>query len=294
MFAAGMVGSNDSERTNHLNSTASAGPFTALIPAGCLPDTPVIVIGGWANAQDRHVKKFADLVASYGYPSVRSILPINSIFSPIPWPRRRWAEALVAFLRHQGFLSPPRPIIFYSFSNGGAFVLEQVKRLAEKDDRGGSFALVKSNTIGFVFDSAPAYMHPGAGIQVLNTSMPEAGLLQKTFFRLELLAGEALRAMSKRPAYTRFWEEMTNLDWECPFLYLYSADDPLCDASSLDVLIENKRRLGQEVNALKWEKSGHCAHLKYHREEYVETLIKFLNECKNRKKNNDQKILSKL
>lgn len=280
--------------------SSTSGPFTAVIPEGCAVTTPVVVIGGWAHAQDRHLQKFADLVASYGYPSVRSILPITSIFSPVPWPRRRWAEELIDFLRRQG-LSPPRPIIFYSFSNGGAFVLEQVKRLAEAEaDNGGrdKFAFVKTHTVGFVFDSAPAYMHLGAGMRVLNTSMPDAGLFQKTLLRLELWAGGAFRrltALGGRPAPDGgFWEEMKTLDWKCPFLFLYSEDDPLCDSAALDTLIEKKRQMGQDISMLKWKVSGHCAHLKHHREEYVEALITFLDRCKHRRNSVDQGFVSKL
>lgn len=34
---------------------------------------------------------------------------------------------------------------------------------------------------------------------------------------------------------------MAQLDWGKPFLFLYSQDDPLCDAAKLDELIQEKR-----------------------------------------------------
>ena len=62
---------------------------------------------GWAGAQDRSLRKYADLVASYGLPSVRSVQPTGHIFSPVEWPRRRWAEALLRFITSK-HMSPPR------------------------------------------------------------------------------------------------------------------------------------------------------------------------------------------
>jgi predicted alpha/beta-fold hydrolase len=44
---------------------------------------------------------------------------------------------------------------------------------------------------------------------------------------------------------------MLDLDWGCPFLFLYSADDPLCDVRKLEELINDKRqRCAREARAL--------------------------------------------
>ena len=83
------------------------GAFTALLPSDLHPNAPVVVIGGWAGAQDRALRKYAELMASMGYATVRSVQPTPYIFSPVHLPRRRWALALLEFLRQQG-LSPPR------------------------------------------------------------------------------------------------------------------------------------------------------------------------------------------
>jgi len=68
---------------------------------------------------------------------------------------------------------------------------------------------------------------------------------------------------------------MRNLDVG-PCLYLYSDDDPLCDAEKLSELIETKKIAGQEVISIQWETSEHCGHLKHHKTEYIETLRRFL------------------
>jgi predicted alpha/beta-fold hydrolase len=63
-----------------------------------------------------------------------------------------------------------------------------------------------------------------------------------------------------------------------PCLYLYSDDDPLCDAKKLTELIETKRKAGQDITSIRWERSEHCGHLKNHKVEYEETLKRFLIE----------------
>ena len=46
---------------------------------------------------------------------------------------------------------------------------------------------------------------------------------------------------------------MLELDWGCPFLFLYSADDPLCDVHTLEELINDKRqRCAPGVELLPW------------------------------------------
>jgi len=68
---------------------------------------------------------------------------------------------------------------------------------------------------------------------------------------------------------------MASLDW-APFLFLYSDDDPLCDAVKLSELIEDKQGRGQDVKAINWRESEHCGHLKHHETEYRRALADFL------------------
>jgi hypothetical protein len=70
---------------------------------------------------------------------------------------------------------------------------------------------------------------------------------------------------------------MRNLDLG-PCLYLFSDDDPLCDAKQLSELIETKKIAGQDVVSIRWHTSEHCGHLKHHKIEYIETLKTFLIE----------------
>jgi hypothetical protein len=59
-------------------------------------------------------------------------------------------------------------------------------------------------------------------------------------------------------------------------LYLYSADDPLCDAAKLDALVASRRQAGADVAATRWERSQHVGHLVKHYKEYSSALLGFL------------------
>lgn len=61
-------------------------------------------------------------------------------------------------------------------------------------------------------------------------------------------------------------------------LYLYSADDPLCEAGKVDVLVAERRRAGHSVAAQRWAASQHVGHLRCHPGEYRRLVADFLNE----------------
>ena len=59
-----------------------------------------------------------------------------------------------------------------------------------------------------------------------------------------------------------------------PTLFFYAENDPVCDTKALEDMINEWRskKPGFEVTVVSWPKSIHAAHLKEHREEYVEAL----------------------
>lgn len=93
------------------------------------------VLMGWVGAtRDGALLKYAELLAKAGYSSCRSVQPTDVAFSPFDSTRRAWAVALLTYLKRQQ-LWPQRRIILYAFSNGGAFVVEQLLNLAETEPR---------------------------------------------------------------------------------------------------------------------------------------------------------------
>lgn len=250
------------------------GPFALLQPRteAANDALPVIVLLGWVGAQrDGALLKYADFLAEQGYPSVRSVQPTGTAFSPFERARRSWALALLAYLRSQQ-LWPQRRLVLYAFSNGGAFVVEQLLLLAEQDKR---FAQLRASIAAFVFDSAPAHMKPDSLQRVLSEAEPP-GVGRS--LRLAYFAAASRLAGAERRRHD-FWANMLRLGgpgWDRPQLFLYSADDHLCDGAKLDELVGAKRAAGQRVSARRWQRSQHCGHFRRHREEYSQLLLDFL------------------
>ena len=89
----------------------------------------------------------------------------------------------------------------------------------------------------------------------------------------------SLSFLPSRNMTTAYWSslERGSAAMACPHLLLHSTDDALVPAKHVR---EFGRRLEAEarvqVTRKEWAKSGHVAHLRFHREEYVGALREFL------------------
>jgi hypothetical protein len=91
-----------------------------------------------------------------------------------------------------------RKMVLYAFSNGGAFVVEQIQNLAE-----GGEGWLKDAIAGIVFDSAPAYMHRSMGRKVMKASMPPG--VMRTMKLLEYESTRSLASWINRSRKKEFW-----------------------------------------------------------------------------------------
>ena len=106
------------------------------------------------------------------------------------------------------------------------------------------------NILGVIFDSAPGYMHPGLGPRVIAAEQPPS--LKRTAMVISLNAAFALTPLLYGDRPKLYWNAMREFNVG-PALYLYSDDDPLCDGRRLTELISDKRALGQDISAVRWE-----------------------------------------
>lgn len=142
-------------------ASAAAAPsdeFRLLFPpaadggasaAAATATAPLVVCLGWFGADDRHLAKYCALLARSGYPILRGTLPGAAVFSPFAWPRRRFARRLLDAIDATVDPSSSQRIVFYVFSNGGGFVLEQLTALLRDDP---ARAALRARVAGCVFD----------------------------------------------------------------------------------------------------------------------------------------------
>ena len=159
-------------------------PASAPPPRPAPPRFRAQVLLGWVGSKDRFLAKYSEFLGDAGYPTIRGICPTSSIFSPLPFLRRRWARDLLRFVLA---VDPggARPLVFYPFSNGGAFVVEQLRELLAE---GGEFSDLRPRVRGVMFDSAPAFMFLRVGARALSEGhTPLLKVLLTVIFYLGIL-----------------------------------------------------------------------------------------------------------
>lgn len=107
----------------------------------------VCALLGWAGASPRHLQKYSEMVkqewnAVGDLRCIESVMPVAYIFSPLPWPRRRWAMELLESISETVAGCDSPVILLYAFSNGGAFVVEQLCALLQEPNNSRYFFLL--------------------------------------------------------------------------------------------------------------------------------------------------------
>jgi len=179
-------------------------------------------------------------------------------------------------------LPPARPLLYYFFSNGGAFVHEQL--LAATREAPARHAAVLRAAAGCAFDSAPAAIRTDTAAELFSRLSPVAVLrpaLRLAFHALVrcfgMLGGRFAACVGQQRA-DAYWAAMAGAPTcnGAPELYVFSDDDPLCDARALAELIAARRRAGAAVRSKRFAVSEHVGHLRCHAAEYTAALAEFL------------------
>ena len=222
-----------------------AGWRTGQARGGDAPRGFVVVLG-WFGAQDKHLKKYSDLLEAAGFDTGRCIAPTSVIFGTRA---SQHAYALQVLSATQADSAPARPIAFYLFSNGGAFVYRAMLPLLVSDP---AFVEVRARHRATCFDSAPCYMHLDAGARALSEHVrsPVGKALIRCLFSCVALVSSGFG--STDPA-GKYWRDLRDDPLQAPTLYLFSEDDPLCDPQKL-AATSITRPVRQAIAARGWPK----------------------------------------
>ena len=60
------------------------------------------VLMGWVGCQDRHLRKYSDVLNAAGFATLRTICPKLRLFAPIPAVRRAWAARVLDYVAATG------------------------------------------------------------------------------------------------------------------------------------------------------------------------------------------------
>jgi len=244
----------------HLESSAAA--FVGN------PTAPVVILLSWMGAKSKSMKKYAEFYQSKGF-------EVHYVFNGfrtalVPNASRAQARRVASFL---DAMPDEKPVFVHAFSIGTGiygYMLDHIKSDVAR------FEAIQSKVRGVIFDSGPAPMLPSDVARGLHTVCPAVS-----------------RAAWAAVAHGMFWvtqarenfihaeNALRQVPLKRPQLYFYSTDDRVVSGinDSVQDYMARNRALGLDVYHTVWEKSAHATHLKHHRDEYLASLQRFLDQC---------------
>lgn len=192
------------------------------------------------------------------------------------------------------------PLVVHLFSNGGAFLLEEMERLMSESEMEGSpgdssdplpledVNLIKRRLEYQFFDSCPCYLHMMWDISpYFNDAFPNPAwrpASRKVYYlgsAVSLTMWCTLTGSIRRSS--QFWSTMEQSSYCKHQIYFYTTADMLTDATRIDELIE-KRRQGTEIIVRRYDDSNHCRLYKDHPDDYNQALDDCLEAAMGRRK----------
>jgi len=212
--------------------------------------------------------------------------------------------------------TPNTPLAVHLFSNGGAFLLEEMELLmAEAEDRSrNDEQLPTSSVTGGVswsdaeiiqerleyqfFDSCPCYLHQMWDISPYwNDAFPSPAWRSNTLRKLYFLGSAMSLTLwctmtGSFGRSSQFWSRMRTSPYcRKHQIYFYTTADMMTDASRIDDLISSRRQeYGTDIVAQRYDDSGHCALYRDHPEDYNRVLDESLAAAINRRRRQEEPL----
>ncbi|GMR53365.1 hypothetical protein PMAYCL1PPCAC_23560 [Pristionchus mayeri] len=264
-----------------LTRSTSLGSFSRLNNSHC------VLMLGWAGADDKSVKKYADLYERRGLDTIRFTSEMKA-FSPKGLQAMREMDDIFPLLDQV----KNRRYLMHIFSMNGVYSLVTLLHHKKYSD-------LFTKTDGVIWDSCPVDF--GSKLipyligynQVINNVNKKRLESGSVLDRLEFLAGKTVFLSSAVMEAMRHWMHVSSggkLAEVSPYFYIrdhsqlpprhtffYSTPDELCPAPSIRSFHEylsGTRKM--EVHATCFPDSPHVKHLPFHPEEYNEGIHRIL------------------
>lgn len=273
---------NDDDMEFHMTfpSPGGSGPLTAEDYVFLYQDDvePVVFLLGWGGCQDHHLAKYSSLYEERGCITVRYTVPIQyliqdrSKIEPI-------ACRLVSLLEEMCLQE--NPVFIHSFSNNGATVYQFIREEMKKRPQ------VNIQLQGVIFDSGPGQRRISSLFRAVHSMTPGPSLLRIatslwTIFLVFLfniyhfIQSWVVGGAAPAPWC---WDYVMQEEVTTPTLFLYSTSDKIVNSEDIEEIAVAKEKAGREVMKVCYEDTEHVAHLRLHRESYVNALVQFIQLC---------------
>lgn len=300
--------------------------FTVAAPDPSSATKAVVLMYGWLGAQPKHLQKYADMYVTqlsctviHGTASVTGVMlrDKNELAAAVTESVHK-AALIIREIEKAGedqesaesvsdntTLSVRVPVIVHYFSNGGAYIAEQLENMIQDVKSGGSLAesdtsnTAHSDNLNIddlklvanrlqqtgceIADSAPVYMHVGSAMHAITTAVPSLPLqlLVKTLFLASVTLKRCASYIAQKDSEpVMFWNNMIKSEL-CPRqAFIYSSADELTDAAKLDDLIILRKERGVKVSVLKFDDTNHVLHYKKYPKQYIDFVIQQIMNSK--------------
>jgi hypothetical protein len=230
--------------------------------------TKLVLFFGWLNASPRAVQRYVDLYHNAGY----DVLYIPGHVTQFVWPANS-VKLAKKLLDHVGTLTDYNVFLCHAISIGAYNYTSLLMLLHDSPEQYRSF---KDRIQGVIFDSLTI----GSTERMKNGV--KYGLSQNPVvqFLIPRLLSVYLYLTYRHTL--KFFETgvtvFSDFPLRVPTLFVYSRNDPMCDAENVDTIIRKWREdfKFSHVSFVCWTKSKHAMHIKEHKNDYLEAFSDFI------------------
>ncbi|CAL5204660.1 unnamed protein product [Lathyrus oleraceus] len=244
----------------------------------------IVVVFAWMSSEEKHLMRYVDLYASFGWNSIIC----HSQFLNMFFPDKATILAvdilneLVEVLKIR-----PCPIVFASFSGGAkACMLKVLQIISGKSETHNmdDYQLVRDSISGYIYDSSPVDFTSDMGIRfILHPSVLKVSHPPKfaSWIANGIASGlDSLflnRFESHRAEYWRTLYSTTSM--QVPYLIFCSENDDLAPFEVVSNFFHRLKDLGGDVKMVKWSSSPHVGHFRHHPDEYEAAINEILGKA---------------
>ena len=222
-------------------------------------------------ANQSALDKYCDLYHDIGL----DVVTVRGKLVHFLWPPRgeELAQKLMTFLLQD---RPTDEKLFIHAFSVGAYNYTICETLAlERKEQFGQF---RDKIIGQIFDSIVlgSYENMSTGIA---TALYDNEVFTKSLVSVMDLYYTATKKQTKE-VYDKLVQNFKEDPVAVPTLIYFSLNDPMCHVPTMEEMILNwtKHFPNYDVSVKSWEKSVHAAHLKFHKDEYLDCWWKLVEK----------------
>jgi hypothetical protein len=244
---------------------------------------PVVLLLGWAGAEDKHLKKYSDIYAKMGYHTIR-FSPSNNLTFWSTQKQVPYAYELLDLMKNRLDFSE-NPLLVHAFSNASLFIVYKTV-IEEANKKNSPYEFFKRNQRGIIFDSCPGFtVNPFKlmmGIADLLEPHSRFWIVRNTISSLIVSFGAFYWFFHFKEHFDRMYTTLLKDERMIPTLVLYSKKDKLIAWDRIAKFIDEKKQLfpSMPLKSVLYDDADHVLIYAKHPEDYLKHIREHIYTCK--------------